>query len=123
MLSAIPGTQWKWSCLLAAGIILIAFTCYGQGDHGLISGVVRDPSVAVVPHATVSATNASTGLVVKAESNQQGVYTVGPLPAGVYAVAVNILDSSGSTKSALRFAWATISASTFHSRSARVPSG
>ena len=88
MLSAIPGTQWKWSCLLAAGIILIAFTCYGQGDHGLISGVVRDPSVAVVPHATVSATNASTGLVVKAESNQQGVYTVGPLPAGVYAVAV-----------------------------------
>jgi hypothetical protein len=51
-----------------------------------LSGVVLDESKAVVPGATVTATNTATGLERSAASRQDGRYSIPALPPGVYAV-------------------------------------
>src|SRR5215813_13495744 len=71
------------SLLLAWTTSLIA-----QNATGTITGVVRDPSNAVLPAAQVTVTNEETGLVRKAEANQEGEYRVPFLPVGMYSVRV-----------------------------------
>ena len=51
-----------------------------------LSGVVRDESNAVVPGATVTATNAASGLERTSVSGQDGRYSIPALPPGVYSV-------------------------------------
>jgi hypothetical protein len=59
-----------------------------QNTTGTITGVVRDPSGAVVANAKVSARNEETGLARPAESNEEGIYRIPLLPSGSYAVKV-----------------------------------
>lgn len=49
-----------------------------------VSGFVKDPSGAVVSGATVTAQNRSTNLKQTTTTNQSGVYSLPPLPAGTY---------------------------------------
>jgi hypothetical protein len=58
---------------------------YAQ-DRGIITGQVVDASGAVVPDAKVTLTNPSTGQIVMAETNTEGVYTFLSLTAGRYEV-------------------------------------
>ncbi len=55
---------------------------------GAITGTVTDPSGAVVPGATITATNNATGLSVSQTSASAGEFTISPLDAGVYAIVV-----------------------------------
>jgi hypothetical protein len=57
----------------------------GQAE---ISGEVRDPSGAVVPSATVTATEVRTNLSYSSTSGSGGVYAFGYLKPGVYTIAV-----------------------------------
>src|SRR5689334_10447254 len=59
---------------------------------GDISGVVTDPSGAVVPNATVTVKSAETGATQTATTNAQGVYRVSLLKPGPYTVSA---QSSG----------------------------
>jgi len=52
-----------------------------------IQGTVQDASGAVVPHATVTVTNAETNLVRSAVSNESGNYVISNLPIGFYDVS------------------------------------
>jgi Carboxypeptidase regulatory-like domain len=62
---------------------------FAQGTAtGNISGVVTDPTGAVVPKAKVSITNAATGLEVRVTATSAGVYNSGPLLPGEYVVNV-----------------------------------
>lgn len=70
-------------CLLAA-----ANSIYAQGTTGQISGTVTDPNGAVVPGATVSVTNADTGLARQATTGDDGIYSFQLLPPGRYKVEV-----------------------------------
>lgn len=56
------------------------------GGEGAIQGRVVDPTGAVVPNATVSATDVATGVVETRKATQTGDYVISPLPAGVYTV-------------------------------------
>src|SRR5919108_6014218 len=58
---------------------------YAQ-DRGIITGQVVDASGAVVPNARVTLTNPSTGQIIVAETNTEGVYTFLSLTAGRYEV-------------------------------------
>src|SRR5262245_43819293 len=58
------------------------------GGTGSIQGTILDPSGAVVPGATVVATNAATGVATTRKASSAGVYALSPLPAGEYRVAV-----------------------------------
>lgn len=57
-----------------------------QGLFGTISGVVTDPSGAVVPGATVKVTNVNTNVVTMLTTNNAGVYSATSLNPGVYNV-------------------------------------
>ncbi|MBI3695490.1 MAG: TonB-dependent receptor, partial [Acidobacteria bacterium] len=54
------------------------------GGSGTIKGTVIDPTGAVVPSATVTATNVATGVETKRETTPAGIYPIAPLPAGSY---------------------------------------
>ena len=59
------------------------------GGAGTVQGVVSDPSGAVVPAATVIATNEGTGTKTVRLTTAAGYYVVSPLPAGQYTIAVS----------------------------------
>ena len=69
--------------LLAAliGSLLIA-----QEPRGAILGRVLDPTGAVVPNATVKATNIATGVTVSTVTNAQGNYLLPYLIPGTYRI-------------------------------------
>ncbi len=56
------------------------------GGEGAIQGRVVDPSGAVIPNATVTATNQATGVEQTRSATGAGDYFIGPLPAGIYTV-------------------------------------
>jgi hypothetical protein len=58
------------------------------GVGGSVSGTVRDASNAVVPNATVNATNSETGVQHQAATNGQGFYSFPNLPIGRYNIAI-----------------------------------
>jgi Carboxypeptidase regulatory-like domain len=59
---------------------------------GALEGVVRDMTGAVIPNATIRATQTSTGAEISATTDANGRYRLRGLPAGTYRVSV---DSPG----------------------------
>lgn len=72
-------------CAYTLGFCVLAFA---QTDHGTITGTVQDPARAVVPNASVIATNIETGAVYQTATTGTGNYTVPSLPAGNYSLSV-----------------------------------
>ena len=58
------------------------------GVGGSVSGTVKDASNAVVPNATVKATNVDTGLKQRVTTSGQGFYSFPDLPVGRYNLAI-----------------------------------
>src|SRR6266566_3833394 len=67
----------------------ILSTVWAQGPVGTINGSILDPGGAVVPGATVVATNIATGVESKTTSTSAGAYTFPYLPAGTYTIRVS----------------------------------
>jgi hypothetical protein len=61
-----------------------------QNDRGTITGEVKDQAGAVIPEATVIATNAGTGEQSKTLTTGTGNYTLPSLPAGRYTLTVEV---------------------------------
>ena len=77
------------SFVAVAVMILAALPAAAQlAGKGAITGTVSDPTGAVVPGATVIATNDATGVAVSATSASAGEFTISPLDAGIYTVSV-----------------------------------
>src|SRR2546421_5478792 len=74
---------------LSVCLLLAAGSTYGQGvgASGEITGTVMDPSGAVVPNATVTATEAQKGLKRTATSDSKGEYRLAGLPPSTYDVS------------------------------------
>ncbi len=71
--------------LLVAAVVLCPQRGVAQALYGSIVGDVKDSSGAVMPGATVVATNKSTGLIREAVTDEGGRYQLANLPAGVYS--------------------------------------
>ena len=67
-------------------LVAAASTMIAQNATGAITGIVRDPSNAVLPGAQITVTNEETGMTRKAEANSEGEYRVPFLPVGAYSV-------------------------------------
>jgi hypothetical protein len=76
---------WRW-CAFVAVCVLVAAPAAAQFDRGTISGTVKDAQGAVVPGASVVATNNQTQASWNAVSDGSGFYTFPNLPAGKYSV-------------------------------------
>src|SRR5947207_5857222 len=80
---------------MSMALCAIATISYAQNVTGSIGGVVRDPSGAVVPGATVRATNTGTSATFQAASNSEGQYAIRTIPIGEYKMEV---EASGFKK-------------------------
>src|ERR1700722_5016490 len=78
--------------LVSAGVFLFAsaLAMFAQNDRGTITGEVRDQASAVVPGASVIATNPSSGDQFKTVTTDTGNYTLPSLPAGIYTLTVEV---------------------------------
>lgn len=65
---------------------LFSAACFGQTAQ--VTGRITDSSGAVMPNAKVEVTNARTGIVRKADTNNEGYYSVPLLPPGDYRMTV-----------------------------------
>lgn len=84
-------TRWRGKTALLLAMLFFAIAAPSLlraqvGGEGAIQGRVVDPTGAVIPNATVSATNDSTGVVDTRQATSTGNYVISPLPAGVYSV-------------------------------------
>ena len=65
----------KWSAnllLTVVAVLCLASGTFGQTVQGVITGTITDPSGASVPNATVTITNAGTGLSQTATTGTDG---------------------------------------------------
>ncbi len=77
----------RWFGLILA-TSLVAVSAYGQTFRGSINGTVTDPSGAVVPGASVKATNDATAAVHEATTTSGGEFSFQDLNLGTYTITV-----------------------------------
>jgi hypothetical protein len=76
-------------------LLLLATWGFSQAISGDLVGVVKDTTGAVVPNATVEATNVATGAKSTQKTNAQGEYHFVNLPVGTYSVGVTAAGLNG----------------------------
>ena len=79
-------TAWVRVCLLACMSLTFSVAAMGQ-TNGAIRGVVNDPSGAVVPGATVTATLTGQATPRTVTSDKGGAFDIPELPVGTYDVS------------------------------------
>src|SRR4051812_28307603 len=60
--------------------VFSAVSCWAQLDRGTLTGIVSDPSGAVVPAVKITATHLDTGVSTSTLANETGDYTMVSLP-------------------------------------------
>lgn len=80
-----------------AALCLLALSAFAQSDNASISGVVKDPSGAVVANAKVTVKNDDTAFERQATTNTDGFYIVTNIAPGYYTVSV---EAAGFKKAA-----------------------
>ena len=79
----------KASLLLTLAFMAIPGALKAQtAGQGTISGTVTDSTGALVPGATVIATNVATAVATERTSSSAGIFTIAPLPPGTYSLSV-----------------------------------
>jgi hypothetical protein len=86
------GVQSKFTAVIAIGILVLISTLHGRAQQitGSIVGTVKDQQGAVVPGASVKATNVDTGFSRVATTANDGAYRIEYLPVGKYRVEVEM---------------------------------
>ena len=69
-------------------ILALSLPSLAQIQNGQFTGVVMDPSGAVIPGATLTVKNLETGLTLTTISNDSGLYTAREVPIGSYKITV-----------------------------------
>lgn len=97
------GTKSRMLALFACLMVVFAANVQAQTAAGQISGIVLDPSGAVIPGAKVVIKNEGTGVNYETTTTSAGTYVVGALPPGEYTVTVSTpgFQTSVSTKNVL----------------------
>ncbi|MDQ3753514.1 MAG: Plug and carboxypeptidase regulatory-like domain-containing protein, partial [Acidobacteriota bacterium] len=75
-------------CLSILLMLVAVSSAWAQGTASRVTGVVTDPSGAVVPGATVTLTNEGTNVALTTETTDAGTYVFDSVQVGVYTVAV-----------------------------------
>jgi len=71
-------------------VFLLCSLCAWAGITGSISGIVTDPTGAIVPGANVVATNVLTNVRSESKTDSQGFYNFPALAIGTYSVEVAV---------------------------------
>jgi len=77
--------------LVLAVLGLMGLPVFGQATStGTLAGTITDPTGAVVPGAMISVKNNETGQEFNAKSNDEGVFTIPALNAGLYTATISV---------------------------------
>ena len=79
----------RFSVLVLSILIGSVRIASGQADQGTITGVIQDPTGAIISDASVTLANLDTGQVLKATTNSSGVYFFSPIKIGNYSVTAS----------------------------------
>lgn len=82
----------------------LAATLVAQTPTGQLTGLIADPSGAVVAKANVDVMNTGTGIHWRAVTNESGYYTVPLLPPGQYSITVRVTGFKTATRSNITLA-------------------
>jgi hypothetical protein len=77
-----------WTFTLAVCFGLVCQVCLGQVGAASLSGVVQDPTGAIIPGADVTLQNNASGAQRTAHSNGSGVFTFSAVQSGDYTLTV-----------------------------------
>ena len=69
-----------------AAILICGATAFAQVDRATLTGVLKDPTDAVLRGAKVTVTSLATGVSTSVTTSNEGVYLVVNLPSGEYLV-------------------------------------
>lgn len=87
----------QFALLLALGILAAAAT-FAQVEKGVITGLVKDSTGAVIDKAQITLHNAATGLSTTSFTNGEGLYVSQPLDPGDYEVTIEAPGFKGLLK-------------------------
>ena len=76
--------------LFIAALTLLVLPVFPQNVTGTISGIVHDPSGAVVPLVHIKATNTGTSATFQTTTDDTGAYFLRTLPVGIYDLAAEV---------------------------------
>jgi len=76
------------AALVLALFLGAAISAFGQVESGRFVGRIEDPQNAVVPQATVKATNLGTNIAQTVLTDSSGNYVITPVAAGTYSLSV-----------------------------------
>jgi hypothetical protein len=95
--------------ILGALLLVFGFCCVFSGrlawcqvDQGAITGVVKDASGAVIPHAQVTLTNTDTNFVLHGQTDGKGEYVFSPIKIGNYTVSASAPGFETTTQENIR---------------------
>src|SRR5262245_56453690 len=94
-------TRQSMSILLFGLLTFCSPFAFAQQETATITGEVRDANGSVVPKATITVTNVATGVNIKSETNDQGLYTVPSLKPGSYSITVEKTGFKKSVRSGI----------------------
>lgn len=80
----------SWLLKSVVSLCVLASAAFAQVGNGTITGTITDPAGAVVPNASIEATNSQTGVSYSAVSTNAGAYTITDLPVGVYSLSAKV---------------------------------
>lgn len=86
---------------LVIALIILAASAAAQIYTGSLTGVVTDPSGAVVPNAGVTATDTAKGIAYRATTDASGRYLIRTLPPSTYTVGVQAAGFNEQTQSGI----------------------
>jgi len=75
------------SCLL---ILILGLPALAQSARGTFTGLVRDPSGAVVPGVDITITEKATGVITRTVTTEAGAYRAPYVPPGTYHITASL---------------------------------
>ena len=96
--------RWSYSLCICMTFVMVAFSGFGRAQTsatGAVTGIMLDPSGAVVPSVLVEISNQSGGVTQSTSSNEYGWFVIQLLPPGTYQLQANKTDFKTLVVSAL----------------------
>ena len=71
-------------------VLVLSVNAFAQTGNGALTGTVEDPSKALIPGVTITATNTQTGVATTVLTNESGGYNIPSLLPGEYRLSAEL---------------------------------
>lgn len=73
--------------VLAAGVLVLStVSLRAQSDNSTVSGIVKDPTSAVIPNVKITLRNEANGMTRQSQTNESGAFVIPTIPSGLYTL-------------------------------------